>query len=126
MNAEALVLRAPFLDHCSESMVRNHIKVSQHLIRHRTLEVPGFQPRVNALPIVGYPGGQCDRIFHQVKRYRTEKMLWDHELVHVEVARRRLLLRCGGTVAGGAAPSSPTQNHFSASSIVQVFSDIES
>jgi hypothetical protein len=48
-------------------MIRDLVEVSQDLVGDGARHVSGVDPLVDALTIIGDPGGQRDRIFHQIK-----------------------------------------------------------
>lgn len=58
------ILDAPLLDDLSDGVVGNGVEACQHLVGDGAGGVAGFDPRFDAVAIVGCARGQCDRICH--------------------------------------------------------------
>lgn len=65
------ILDAPVLDDFSDGVVGNGVEAAQHLVGDGAGCVAGFDPRFDALTVVGCARGQCDWVFHQLERNRT-------------------------------------------------------
>jgi len=61
-------------------MVRDHLEAGQLHLRDRARAVPGLDPLLDAISVVGYPRGHRHRVFHHLQGYRAPEVGGDRNL----------------------------------------------
>jgi len=85
------VLHAPILNHPPNGVVRDHLEAGQLRLRNRARAVPGLDPLLDAVSVVGYSRGHRHGVFHHVQGYRAPEVRGDGNF-YLQIATRTQLL----------------------------------